>query len=355
MEVLITIVEFLAVLAVVVLVHEFGHFATAKAFGIKVNEFGFGFPPRLLGVRKGETVYTVNLIPIGGFVKMEGENDPSQPRSLASKGVSTRFIVLVAGVFMNVVLAIVLFAGFFMFTAPQEVEELRVGTVSPGSPAELAGVLPGDVILEVNGTRVNAFDELRNQIFRNRGEEIELLIQREDTQHRARMVPRVDPPAGEGPTGISRDLPGIRVVWYARHPWEAVALGAERTWVVPGLLKDAITDWITDDGEIPFAGPVGIAQGTGEISRELGRISLIPLAALLSISLAILNILPIPALDGGRILFVILEWVRQGKRIPPEKEGFVHLVGFVVLIVLVLGPLTYRDIVRLVEGNSLLR
>ena len=160
MEILITILEFLGVLAVVVMVHEFGHFATAKAFGIRVNEFGFGFPPRLLGLRRGETVYTLNLLPLGGFVKLEGENDPTDPRSLASKGVGTRFLVLVAGSFMNVVLAVVLLSGLFMFT----VGEIRVADVSPGSPADLARFLPGDTIIDVNGNRVESFEELVNEV-----------------------------------------------------------------------------------------------------------------------------------------------------------------------------------------------
>ena len=351
MEVLITIIEFLAILGVVVVVHEFGHFATAKAFGIKVNEFGFGFPPRLLGFRKGETTYTLNLIPIGGFVKLEGENDPTQPRSFASKGVATRFIVLVAGVFMNVVLAVVLFSGFFMFTVTenegptgvtlQTSEELRIREVSPGSPADLAGVIPGDVILAVDGDTVNNFDDLVNNIDANRGTEIEWLLKRGDVEQPVRLVPRVDPPQG------------IRLDRYASHPWDAAARSIKLTLSVPKLLKEAIVNWVADDGETPFAGPVGIAQGTGEWAREFGLIALVPLAALLSVSLAILNILPIPALDGGRIVFVILEWIRRGKRIPPEKEGIVHVIGFACMMAFLVA-ITYNDIIRLVEGNSVL-
>ncbi len=355
MEILVTILQFLAVLTVVVLVHEFGHFAAAKAFGIRVHEFGWGFPPRLVRVfRKGETDYTVNLFPIGGFVRLEGENDPTKPRSLASKGVGTRLIVLTAGVFMNLALALVLFAGFFMFTVPED--ELRISQVSPGSPAELAGVLSGDVVLEVNESPINSMDDLSSQIDRNRGTEIEWLVRRDEDQHRVRMVPRVDPPPGEGATGVMVQRSGVSVrpTWYARHPWEAASRSVQVTWSVPGALKDAVTDWVFDDGPTPFAGPVGIAQGTGEWSREYGLISLIPLAALLSISLAIFNILPIPALDGGRLIFVLLEWVRRGKRVSPQKEGLVHLVGIVALLAM-LVVISYNDIVRILEGGSLLR
>jgi regulator of sigma E protease len=351
MELLVTILEFLAVLGVVVLVHEFGHFATAKAFGIKVNEFGFGFPPRLVGVRKGETVYSLNLVPVGGFVRLEGENDPTQPRSFAGRGVGTRFVVLVAGVGMNVVLGVLLLSAFIMFTVTEnqgptgirlDADELRVSEVSPGSPADRAGVLPGDLIIEINGQPLGSFEQLTGGINDNRGKEIEWVLLRGDARHSVRLVPRVDPPQG------------IRGEWIAVPPWTALELGAERTWMVPVALKDAISDWLYADGEVPFAGPVGIAQGTGEWAREFGLVSLVPLAAFLSISLAILNILPIPALDGGRLVFVILEWVRRGKRIPPEKEGFVHVMGFVALIAFLVA-VSYNDIVRLLEGRSLLR
>ena len=352
MDVLITVLEFLGVMAVVVMVHEFGHFAAAKAFGIKVNEFGFGFPPKVVRVfRKGETDYTINLLPIGGFVKLEGENDASHPRSLAGKGVGTRTVVLVAGVFMNLVLAIVLLAGLFLFTT----DEIRIGQVAPGSPAARAGVLSGDALLEVNGGSVKTFEELASLIDSARGEEIEWLIKRDSIEQRVHLEPRVEPPEGEGPTGVSIELVSVQHTSPTRSPWDALARGVELTWSVPGLLKHAITDWLVDGGPTPFAGPVGIAQTTGEVTREMGIISIVPLAAMLSISLAIFNILPIPALDGGRLMFVLLEWVRRGKRIPPEKEGLVHLVGFVVLIVLVLGPLTYNDIARIVDGGSLLR
>lgn len=352
MEILVTIMEFLAVLGVVVIVHEFGHFATAKAFGIKVNEFGFGFPPRLLGIRKGETVYTINALPLGGFVRLEGENDPTHPCSFASKPVGTRVVVLTAGVVMNVLLGVLLLAAFFMFTNTEnqgptgislaDRTPLEVLSVSPGSPADAAGLRVGDVLLEMNGVLLESFDDLVDGINSNLGSEIEWVREREGSRKAIRLVPRENPPQA------------IHGDWMAVSPWEALKLGVERTWMVPVALKDAIIDWVSSDGEVPFAGPVGIAQGTGEWAREFGLVALMPLAAILSISLAILNILPIPALDGGRLVFVILEWLRRGKRIPPEKEGFVHIMGFLVLIVFI-AAVSYNDIMRIVEGGSLLR
>ena len=350
MEVFITIVQFLSVLALVVIVHELGHFATAKAMGIQVNEFAFGFPPRLFGFRKGETVYSVNLLPLGGYVKLEGENDPSKPRSLASKGVGTRFLVLVAGPFMNAVLAIVLLTGLFMFT----LDELHISGVSVDSPASGAGILEGDVILKVDGEKVKDFDTLAQLVNAGKGREIEWLIRRGGLETPVRLVPRVDPPAGQGATGITVELSAIHKATPVRPPWEALGLGLKRTGLVLQAMKDEVGNWVSQGKTPDVAGPIGIAQITGEVARDAGLVSLVPLAALFSISLAVFNILPIPALDGGRIAFVVLEWVRRGKRVPPEKEGLVHLVGFVVLIALII-TISYNDVVRIVDGNSLLR
>lgn len=350
MEILVTIIQFLAVLALVVVVHEWGHFAAAKAMGIQVNEFAIGFPPRLLGFRKGETLYSLNLLPLGGFVKLEGENDPSKPRSLASKGVGTRFLVLVAGPFMNAVLAVVLLTGLFMFT----VDELSVRGVSPDSPAEMAGVLPGDTLLRVNHERVRNFHALADRINAHRGEEIEWLIRRDGAEMRLLLVPRANPPEGQGATGITVQIGGRQQASPVRPPWEALWMGLKRTGLVLEAMKDEVSGVVSGGKTPEVAGPIGIAQLTGEVARDAGLISLVPLAALFSISLAVFNILPFPALDGGRLAFVILEWVRRGKKIPPEKEGLVHLVGFVVLIAIII-TISYNDITRIVDGNSLLR
>ena len=353
MDIITTLLQFLGVLVVVVLVHEFGHFASAKAFGIRVNEFGFGFPPRLLGIRKGETVYTVNLIPLGGFVKLEGEQSGTSddPRSFSSKPPGVRFIVLVAGVVMNVILGIVLLSVFFMFAA----SEFRVGQVEPGSPAEAAGLINGDTIVEMNGEYLHDFREFADRIDENKGRRIEWTVSRDGEKMAFRLTPRENSPEGQGPTGISGiSVIGSQRLGLTRDPLDAVALGFQRTAQFPGAVKDAIVDWAADDGPLPFAGPVGIAQGTGEVARELGLFYLIPLAAGLSLALAISNILPIPPLDGGHILFVIIEWARKGKKIPPEKQGLVQIAGLALLIGFVVA-VSYNDLQRLIDGASILQ
>ena len=353
MDIVITLIQFLGVLVVVVLVHEFGHFASAKAFGIRVNEFGFGFPPRLLGIRKGETVYTVNLIPLGGFVKLEGEQSgvSNDPRSFAFQPPGVRLVVLVAGVVMNVVLGIVLLSVFFMFA----VSEFRVGQVEPGSPAEAAGLIDGDRIVEMNGEPLQDFQDFSERINANKGQRIEWTVLRDGKKMAVRLTPRENPPEGQGPAGISRvSVIGSQRLEFTRDPLDAVGLGFQRTVQFPGAVKDAIVDWASDDGPVPFAGPVGIAQGTGEVAREFGLFYLIPLAAGLSLALAISNILPIPPLDGGHILFVIIEWARKGKKIPPEKQGLVHMAGLALLIGMVVA-VSYNDLQRLIDGASILQ
>ena len=350
MDILVTLGAFLGVLAVVVVVHEFGHFAAAKAFGVKVNEFGFGFPPRILGIRKGETLYSINLIPLGGFVKPEGEHDSTHPRSLAAKGTGTRFVVLIAGVVMNVVLAIVLLSAFFSFSAV----EVRAGQVVPGAPADMAGILPGDSLIEMNGQRFREVDDLVVRLDQNLGQEVEWLVERDGSRFLTRLVPRANPPEGQGPTGISGISFTPSQSWSPTRSFpSAVGMAFQRTWSFPSAVKDAIVDWVADDGEVPFAGPVGIAQGTGEVAREFGPFYLIALAAGLSLALAISNILPIPPLDGGQIVFVVLEWARRGKRIPPEKQSLVHLIGIMGLIAFLVA-VSYNDIMRLVDGNTVL-
>lgn len=369
-----TVLVFLAVLAILVLVHELGHFLTAKAFGIKVLEFGFGYPPRLLGFRRGETAYSLNLLPLGGFVKLLGEEDPTAPRSLAGKSLLTRFIVISAGAFMNALLPIVIFT--ILFSIPQKtlVGQVAVRDVAPDSPAAQAGLKPGDIILSIDGRKVENTGELAFLVRLKMGLTTEWRVLRGQpliTGHSGGgelapaappgrsetltlyMRPRWKPPPGQGPTGIVIATLSPQVTERSLPVWRALPQSIQRLSEILILFRNEVISWVIGGSRPQLAGPIGIAQMTGEVARA-GWGPLLDFTALLSINLAILNVLPIPMLDGGRLLFLGIEWVRRGKRIPPEREGFVHLVGFVVLLGLI-ALVSYFDIHRLLQGESLLR
>ena len=341
----------IAMVVALVVIHELGHFAVAKFFGVRVNEFGVGFPPKLFGWRKGETEYTFNAVPLGGFVRLEGEEEATDPRSLASKSPAVRAAILGAGSFMNAVLAVAIFAVLFMIPNDVTVGDVVVKDVSPNSPAAEAGIGPGDRIIAVDGQPVESTNQVSAGITRNLGSDLSLKIESGGQTREVSVIPRWRPPEGEGNVGVLLSLENSRVESRSYYPWEAVGKGAAQVVEVVTLTWRSITHWLFRDAPTPFSGPVGIVSGSKEAVDIGGIDTLIPLAALLSISLAIFNILPIPALDGGRLLFVIIELIRGGKKIPAEKERLVHMLGFALLITLVL-MVSYNDIVRLVRGES---
>lgn len=373
---MITALIFLGVLTTLILVHELGHFLMAKAYGVKVLEFGLGFPPRLFSIRKGETVYSVNAIPLGGFVRLLGEEDPTDPRSLASRGIIPRVVILSAGSFMNVLLPLVIFT--LMLSIPYKVVEGRVQVieVAPNSPASQAGLREGDFVNRVDGADIKNIPQLSQRIHLNLGKEIKWDITREkyrmtgnvgsggDPGLTPRMAPaetkaittylkpRWNPPEGEGNVGVVISTISPSLVTRSEPIWQAIPQAAGKVLDTLKLFRNEMLGLIIGSQKAQFAGPVGIAQVSGEVAKA-GLRPLLELTALLSLNLAIINILPIPALDGGRLIFVLLEWIRRGKRIKPEREGFVHLVGFVVLVSIII-VITYFDVLRIVRGESLL-
>lgn len=354
MTAFIAVVSFLVVIIVLVLAHEFGHFITAKARGVRVLEFGVGFPPRLFGVKRGDTIYSVNAIPLGGFVKLAGEEDPKEPGSLAGKSIPTRLLILSAGAMMNVLLPIVLFAIAFMVPHQIVKYDVVVARVDPGSPAQQAGMMVGDRIVKVDGRTVENGNDLSRDIQLNLGNLVTLTLVRSDgaTQN-LELTPRWHPPADQGAIGIGLQQPdpsGITTQTESLPFWEAIPMGVTNSIDTFILFKNGIIGMIIGAVPAQFAGPVGIAQLTGEVAST-GFSPLLEFAAFLSINLAIFNIFPLPALDGGRIAFVLLEWVRRGKRIAPKVEGLVHLAGFLLLMVFFLA-ITYQDIARIIRGGT---
>ncbi len=351
----ISIISFIVVMSILVFVHEFGHFIVAKRNHIIVEEFAFGFPPRLikLGERDG-TVYAINAIPFGGYVRMRGEDDPSQPGSLAAASRWARTTTLLAGPIMNLLLAVVLFAVLAMLTGVPDMSKAGavVGGLAPNSPAAQAGLREGDRIVAANGTPVQTYTDLQRITSANLGRQVSYEILRDGQTITVQITPRVRPPAGEGALGVAIAPPPYRPA----KPWEAVATGFQETatlvyltFQIPAtLLREGKP--ISDAG---FMGPVGIAAVTGQVvqsSIALATIKpLLSFMAALSTALGITNLLPIPGLDGGRLLFVIVEAIRR-KRIEPMQEGMVHLIGLGLLLILV-AMLTVHEITALVTGT----
>ena len=424
-------------LLILVVVHELGHFATARAIGVKVLEFGVGFPPRVFGVYTGRTVvllhtqtryigvdgpqslrpgqrvkvgsveeedlglvavevelhrkrdseeepshfnrpldhllwhegkirsldggsieladmlYSVNLIPLGGFVRLAGESNPTVPRSLASKGPGSRIVVLAAGSVMNAVLPLLIFTAMFMLPQEETVGRLAVSEVVADSPAAQAGLRPGDVFVAANEQVIENRVDLTREINLTGGSEMTLKLEREGRPLQVAVTPDFNTRSSQWQVGVAVDLTETRVVSRSRPIWEAIPASFESTWDLLVLLKQSVGGMISHGAAPQLSGPVGIAQMTGEISREGGFIGWLTVGILLSVNLAIINILPFPMLDGGRIVFVVIEWLRRGKRISPERENLVHMIGLVVLIGGI-AAITVNDIGRIIDGVSIL-
>jgi len=349
----IAILAFVGVLVVLVLAHELGHFVTARAFGVKVEEFGLGFPPRLFSIKRGETRYSINAVPLGGFVKMAGEEDPLVLNSLASKKTGIRVLVLSAGSLMNALLPLLLFSIAFMVPHNVVLGEVLVEEVALGSPAAQAGIEIGDTLLRIDGEPVRNIGDLHRNIQSNMGKEVNVLVKHSDLKtDEVQVIPRWRPPEGQGAIGVMVKTSNPTIVRQHYPFWQAIPMGIGRCIETFILFKNVIISMIISTAPVILAGPVGIAQITGEVARA-GLSPLLEFAAFFSINLAIINIFPLPALDGGRIAFVLLEWVRRGKRVPPKTEGMVHLIGFAMLIAAAL-LITYQDILRIIAGESLI-
>ena len=350
--VLLSLVSFLAVIFIVVLAHELGHYLTAKMRGVRVLQFGIGYGKRLFGFNRGGTIYSIHPIPIGGFVRLAGEEDPSEPGSLAGKSIATRLLVLSSGALMNFLLPFLLFSIAFMIPHQILKGDIRVEDVSANSPASQAGILPGDVILEANGQPLNHGGELSRAIQLNLGRTMTFTVMHSDgTIEELKLIPRWRPPAGQGNVGVSTNTTNIVTMSESMPFWQAIPRSAVNCIETFVLFKNGIISMIIGTAPVQFTGPVGIAQLSGQIASA-GLSPLIEFAAFISINLGIFNVFPIPGLDGGRIVFVLLEWVRRGKRVAPKTEGTIHLIGFALLMLFAVA-ITFQDIYRIISGGSL--
>lgn len=383
---LLTIIIFGLVLSILVFAHEFGHFYTARRFGVKAEEFGFGFPPRAIGWYKNKsghwrqvlgdesvenlendknearrpaahaTIYSLNWLPIGGFVKIKGENgDGAQEKdSFAAQPIWRRVIILAAGVTMNIVLAWCLLSVGYIFGMPQATDTLgpqarvsgqkvTVVQVLPDSVAAKAGLKEGDSITRINNIAVGTEKSLQDAVAAGVGQEIEIRLERGSTEQTIKAVP-ISKDGGRATIGVAIVSSGLVSYPVLSAFWE----GAKATgWTLKEiflaffeLFRSIFQGHNVSD---QFAGPVGIANITGQAAR-LGFTHLLQFMALLSLNLAVLNILPFPALDGGRILFLLIEKIK-GRPVRKEVEGLIHNIGFLLLIALVVF-ITYKDIIK---------
>jgi regulator of sigma E protease len=349
-----TLIAVVLVLSLLILVHELGHFAVAKFAGIRVEEFGIGYPPRLLTVaRRGGTEYTINAIPFGGFVRMLGEEDPTHPDSFAAKSKLARASALLAGPLMNVILAFLLFIGAGLIGFDIPVGSVAIVSVVPGSPAEVAGLQEGDIILSIDGLTVRDTYELSSYTGERAGEEVTLNIKRGEETMPVRLTPRRKPPVDEGAMGViiqTVDVVGTDKLRYSL--WEAIPMAAGLTGDVVLSIFSGVVGMIQGVIAPDIRGPVGIAAVASEMARS-GLVTLMQFTAFFSINLAIFNLLPFPGLDGGRLAFIALEALRGGKRMTPEREGLIHLVGLAILVGLLL-IVSYQDVARLLSGQPIL-
>ncbi len=351
-----TIITFIIVLGLLVFAHEFGHYIMAKASGVRVEEFALGFGPKLIGFRKGETFYSLRILPLGGFCKMTGEFPNAEEelegeelaayqeavasgRALYQKSIFSRFWVLFTGPLMNFVLAAILFSGIYAVVGlPEEASDQPIiGLSFPDEPAFEAGLREGDRIVSINGQPVNTWNDISVIIDQSKSDTISLVYERGNQQKTLQIQTRIE----EG-----RKIIGISPQVYNRRVNIGVAIweGVKYTWALIGLIVKGFWDMITFQTPAEVGGPVLIAKMVGD-AAEVGWEYLIRFTALLSINLGIINLFPFPALDGGRILFLGIELVR-GKAVDPEKEGFVHFIGFVVLMALI-ALIIYKDIARI--------
>lgn len=342
---MVTLIATVFVFAVIVLIHEWGHYITAKWTGMRVDEFAIGFGPKVWSVRRGETEYSWRLVPLGGFTAIAGMtqedtqiNQVPIHRAFVWQSAPKRFLVIIAGAMMNFILAIVLMAGIFATQGVTSIStEPIVGGVISHSAAEKAGMLPGDRVVEINGMKISSWAEISPQVEKGKGDIVRIMLERNGRVEQLETIPQQDD---------SRMLLGVTPSTLVRQVsiGEAIIISVERCYLTVAQMLQALAGMVT--GSTPgtdLAGPVGIAQLAGNVART-GFSNLLMFTAVLSLNLGLINLLPIPVLDGGRLIQIAWEALR-GKRLPDKILYRIQIVGLAFL----------AGVFILATGNDLLR
>ncbi len=365
---LLTAVTFLVILTILVLIHELGHFTAAKLIGVRVEEFGLGLPPRIFGKKFGDTIYSLNWLPIGGFVRLAGEDleDIQQSKVKSAqraqyfwaRSKKERAVILSAGVVMNFLLAVGITGFLLVHGVKEPAGRVHVEVVSPGTPAAAAGFMVNDVItdIELTGTPTvpgihvpKTTDAIIRFSHTYAGKSLAITVVRMGQTVHLTLVPRVKPPPGQGPMGIAISNMEVHKYTLAEAPGKAVSvtlLRARDMLVSLGTTIGRLATLRPPQAEV--AGPIGIAEVTGQ-AVKFGWEAVLEFAGILSLNLAVLNILPIPALDGGRLAFVFLEKIFR-RRVNPVFERNAHQIGMIILLALIL-LVSINDIMRLAHGG----
>lgn len=336
MSVIWTVLLTLLMFGIIIFVHEGGHLLCAKACGIYVEEFSVGMGPLLFSFTKGDTKYSLRLLPIGGYCKMPGEDGESEyENGFDKKSVLKRMLVVAGGALFNILFAVLLFIVAFMGLGTSTSEPL-IGEVSEDYPAYEAGLESGDRILSINGTAVDSWSDMTALIQSNVGEELALTVERDGETLELSVTP-VENENGTGVIGIVAARESVSV-------FEAVKIGFVQTYELTKLVLVSLWQMITGAIGLELAGPVGVGQMVGQ-AASYGFFNFLVFIAAISVNLGVVNLLPLPALDGSRLVFLLIEGIRR-KPISPSVEGTIHFVGFILLMVLMV-VITYFDITRL--------
>ena len=331
-----TIIYALIIFCLLIFVHELGHFIVAKACGVKVNEFAIGMGPAIFSRQKGETKYSIRIFPIGGYCAMEGEDEDSEePRALNNQPAWQRACILAAGSFMNFITCVILLIviAFWVGTATTTIDQ-----VVEGSPAEKAGIMNGDRVVSVDGKEIGAWDDLIQTVGYSKEDTAEITVERDGRQETFTADLEYDKEAKRNMIGISPVM--------EHSIGKAIPAGIRNTGAMTVMMYTVLKQLFTGEVSVKeLSGPVGIVYATSEAAKS-GLMYVIYLAALLSLNLAIINMLPFPALDGGRLLFLVIR-LFTGKRVSDETEGKIHFIGICLLFALMIY-VTFNDVIRFI-------